>query len=392
MTNLLVKLFIKNEDKTEDSKVREQYGILASLVGIVCNIILFLVKISIGILINSISVMADAFNNLSDAASSIISFVGVKLSNRPADKEHPFGHGRFEYLAALVVAFLVIEVGITCFKSSFNKILHPESINFNLILLLILCISVSIKIWLGFFNRKLGKRINSSVMKATATDAFGDVIITSATILSIVIGKLTGLMIDGYMGFLVSIFVIIAGINIARETFEPLIGEAVSPEMYRKITKIVESYDGIIGSHDLIVHNYGPTSFMATIHAEVPNTIDIEVAHETIDQIEREILREHNIFLVIHMDPVEVKDESVLKYKDKILEIIMNYEKEASIHDFRVVRGDKQINLIFDLVVPYSYSEEEKNKLIEYLNIESHKVDERFKLIVTAENSFIAKE
>lgn len=392
MTELLVKLLIKDKNNIEDNRVREQYGVLASIVGIICNFILFLIKLTIGLIINSISVMADAFNNLSDAASSIISFVGVKISNRPADKEHPFGHGRFEYLAAIVVAFLVIEVGISCFKSSFQKILHPEAINFNLILLLILCISVTIKIWLGLFNRKLGNRINSTVMKATSTDAFGDVFITSATILSIVIGKVTGLKIDGYMGFVVSVFVIIAGINIARETFEPLIGEAVSPEMYRKITQLVESYDGIIGSHDLIVHNYGPTNIMATIHAEVPNTIDIEVAHETIDQIEREILKEYNIFLVIHMDPVEVRDELVLKYKNTIQNIIYQFEKEASIHDFRMVRGDKQINMIFDLVVPYSYSEEDKKKIIDEITEESLKVDERLKLIITAENSYVAHE
>ncbi|BCN29734.1 cation diffusion facilitator family transporter [Anaeromicropila herbilytica] len=391
MTTLLVSLFVKDKDNVENSKVREQYGVLTSVVGIFCNFILFLTKFTIGMMINSISVMADAFNNLSDAASSIISFIGVKLSSRPADKEHPFGHGRSEYLSALIVAFLVIQVGFSCFKSSFDKILHPESVQFNIILLVILCLSVTVKVWLGLFNRKLGNRINSSVMKATSADAFGDVIITSATILSVIIGKLSGLKIDGYMGFIVSILVIYAGFNIAKETIEPLIGEAVSPELYRKITNIVESYDGIVGSHDLIVHNYGPTNSMATIHAEVPNTVDIEDAHETIDRIEREILREHNIFLVIHMDPIEVKDENVLKYKEMTKEIINKYDEEASLHDFRVVRGDKRINLIFDLVVPFSYKEEDNENIIEYVTNGVTQIDDRLKLVITVEKSFIAK-
>lgn len=391
MTELLVRMFIKDSSQIENKKVREQYGILGSVVGIICNLILFGIKLTIGLLIQSISVMADAFNNLSDAASAIISFIGVKLSSRPADKEHPFGHGRFEYLSALIIAFLIIEVGFSCFKSSFQKITHPEKIYFNLTALLILCISVTLKLWLGAFNRKLGKRINSTVMKATAADSFGDVIITSVTILSIVISRVIGINMDGYMGIVVSIFVMIAGINIARETFEPLLGEAVSPEMYQKITKLVEGYQGIVGSHDLIVHNYGPSSIMATIHAEVPNTVDIEEAHETIDKIEREILREHNIFLVIHMDPVEIKDETVLKYKNMISEIVNQYEREASIHDFRVVNGNKQINLIFDLVVPFSYQKADSDKMLTKISEEVRKIDNRLNLMITIENSFIAR-
>lgn len=390
MTNLLVKLFVKNSNQIDNKKVREEYGLLGSVVGIVCNLLLFLIKLVIGMVMNSISVMADAFNNLSDAASGLISFVGVKLANRPADKEHPFGHGRFEYLSALIVAFLILQVGFSCFKSSVEKILHPEELNFNIILLVILCISVTIKIWLGLFNKKLGNRINSTVMKATSADAFGDVFITSATIVSIIITKATGLKVDGYIGFIVSIFVLLSGINIAKETFEPLLGEAVTPEMYHKITKIVESYDGIIGSHDLIVHNYGPSNIMATIHAEVPNTVDIEEAHETIDRIEREILREHNIFLVIHMDPVEVKDEKVLEYKTMVQQIVYQYEEKASIHDFRVVNGEKQVNLIFDLVVPYSYTKEDNRRIMMNLSEEVAKIDIRLNLVITAENSFIA--
>ncbi|ROR28668.1 cation diffusion facilitator family transporter [Mobilisporobacter senegalensis] len=389
MTEFLVKLFVKDREKIEQSKVRTSYGILSSVVGVVCNIILFAVKISIGLAIHSISVMADAFNNLSDASSGIISFIGVKLANRPADKEHPFGHGRFEYLSAFVVAFLVLQVGFTCFKNAISKIIHPESMEFNIILVGILCISVLLKLWLGLFNRKLGNRINSSVMKATSADAFGDVLITVVTIVAIVVEKLTGFKVDGYMGLVVSLFVLYAGYNIAKETIEPLIGEAVNPELYEKITTMVENYDGIVGSHDLIVHNYGPTHTMASIHAEVPNDIDFEVAHETIDRIERDAQKELGIFLVIHMDPIEVNDTKVLSIKNMVIDTVKEYDEGATIHDFRMVNGEEQINLIFDLVVAHSYSEDKEYKLIQDVMEAVAEKDKRYQCIITLEHSFI---
>jgi cation diffusion facilitator family transporter len=390
MTLFLVKFFIKDYEQTSRTKVRTAYGVLASVVGIVCNIILFGIKVGIGLFINSISVMADAFNNLSDAASSIIGLVGVKLAERPADKEHPFGHGRFEYIAALAVSFLILQVGLSCLKSAFSKVLNPEVVGFSWVIVIILGISVLLKIWLSFFNKNLGNRINSSVMKATAADALGDVLITTATILSIVIGKLTGFAIDGWMGLIVSVFVLIAGVNIAKETLEPLLGEAVDREVYNTITSKVESYEGIIGSHDLIVHNYGPSHTMATIHAEVRNDINLEEAHETIDLIERDILRELSIFLVIHMDPVEVNDRKVLDKKKMIVDVIHQIEPKANIHDFRIVNGEHQINLIFDLVVPYSYNEKQEKDLLEKINEELQKLDARYQTVITIENSFIA--
>ncbi|MDF2941233.1 MAG: putative rane protein [Herbinix sp.] len=391
LTELLVRLFVKDNTKVEDHKVRTSYGILSSIVGVICNIILFGVKMAVGLIINSISVMADAFNNLSDAASSIISFIGVKLADRPADKEHPFGHGRFEYIAALAVAFLILQVGFSLFKSSFDKVLHPEAINFNPILVGILCVSVLVKVWLMLFNRKLGKRINSTVMKATSTDAMGDIVVTSATIISAIIAGLTGLKIDGYMGLIVSLFVMLAGFRIARETLEPLLGQAIEREVYEKITKMVESYEGINGTHDLIIHNYGPTHRMATIHAEVPNNINFEQAHETIDQIERDVLAKLDIFLVIHMDPIEVNDAMVLEKKQMVLSIIKGLEAEASIHDFRIVNGEHQINLIFEMVVPYSYSKAEEQKLLSKIIEEVRSHDSRYQCIITMENSFIAE-
>ncbi len=390
MTQLLVKLFIKDYDKVEQSSVRTAYGVLSSVVGIICNIILFGIKLIIGFLINSISVTADAFNNLSDAASSIIGFIGVKLAERPADKEHPFGHGRFEYISAFVVSFLILQVGFSCFKSSFTKVLNPETIGFSWLMVIILGISVLLKLWLSVFNKTLGKRINSSVMKATSADSLGDVLITSATVISIIIGKITGLAIDGWMGLIVSVFVLIAGFNIAKDTLEPLLGEAVDHEIYQSITDMVESYDGIIGSHDLIVHNYGPSHIMATIHAEVPNDVNLEEIHEIIDSIERDILREKGIFIVIHMDPIEINDSKVLEKKNMVIGIVKELEPEATIHDFRVVNGESQINLIFDLVVPYSYSELQEQEMLFKVEENIRKIDSKYQCVITIENSYIA--
>ena len=365
MTELLVRLFISNKDEVQDSKVRTAYGVLASIVGICLNIVLFAVKLTAGLLLNSISVMADAFNNLSDAASSVISFVGVKLAGRPADAEHPFGHGRYEYIAALAVSFLVLQVGFSCLRSAVGKILRPERVEFQPVLILVLSVTILLKLWLAFFNRKLGRRINSKVMQATAADATGDVLVTGATVLSLIIGKYSGLAVDGYMGAVVSVVVLAAGIGIAKDTLKPLLGEAVAPEVYELLTKKVESYDGILGTHDLIVHNYGPTHSMATIHAEVPNDVGIETAHELIDRIERETLHDLDIFLVIHMDPVEVRDKAVGACKLRVAELVCELEPAASIHDFRMVKGEERITLIFDLVVPYSYEPESERGLLD---------------------------
>jgi len=391
LTELLVKLFVKNKEKTEEQAVRTSYGILSSIVGMICNLILFGIKMMVGILINSISVMADAFNNLSDAASSVISFIGVKLAERPADKEHPFGHGRFEYIAALAVAFLVLQVGVSLFQSSFSKVLKPEEVIFNPYLVGILCVSILVKVWMMLFNRKLGKRINSTVMKATAADSLGDVMVTSATIVSAIIAGLTGLKIDGYMGLVVSIIVMLAGFRIAKDTLEPLLGQAIDHEVYQRITNMVESYEGIVGSHDLIIHSYGPTHRMATIHAEVPSDINFEKAHETIDRIERDVLEKLDIFLVIHMDPLEVNDVFVLEKKEFIINIVISMEPKATIHDFRIINGEHQINLIFDLVLPYTYKKAEEQKLLYSIVEEVRQQDSRYQCIITMENSFIAE-
>ncbi len=392
MTDLLVRLFVKDNKNITDKNVRTSYGILTSVVGVISNVILFVVKLVIGFIINSISVMADAFNNLSDAASSIISFIGVKLANRPADKEHPFGHGRAEYIAALAVSFLILQVGFSLFKNSVAKIFNPEDVIFNPILIGILVVSVFVKLWLMVFNRKLGKRINSSVMMATAADSFGDVLITSTTIISAILAGAFGWQIDGYVGVLASVFVIIAGINIARDTLVPLLGEPVDRELYHKVTDFVEAYDGIVGSHDLIIHSYGPSHLMGTIDAEVPNDIGMEKAHDIIDQIEKDVLKELDIFLVIHMDPIEVNDHEILEKIDMVEGILEDLDPNVSCHDFKVINEGDNINLIFDLLVPLSYTIEDEEKLEKDIEERVKKIDSKYQTFITVKNSYVEEE
>ena len=392
MTDFLVNKFIKDSTNIESTEVRTRYGMLASVVGIFCNVLLFSVKLTIGLILSSLAVTADAFNNLSDAASSIISFIGVKMAGKPADAEHPFGHGRIEYIAALIVSFLVIEVGFTFCKSSISKILHPEEISFDLVPFVILILSILVKLWMAFFNNKLGKRIDSKVMLATAADSLGDVITTSATVLSIIICHFTSINVDAIAGLIVSAIVIWSGISIAKDTLEPLIGERVPAELYQKITDIVESYDGIVGTHDLIVHNYGPNRSMATIHAEVPNDINIDVSHEIIDKIERNVKKDLNILLVIHMDPVEMRDEEVLSLREKTSRIVHALDPELNFHDFRVLKENEQRNLIFDLVIPDSYSEKDANRVMHQLVSLLHEMDENVECIITLDRSFEAPE
>ena len=378
MTDFLVKLFVKNHQDTDNTDVRTSYGVLSSIVGTICNVLLFAAKLLIGLFMHSLAIMADAFNNLSDAASSVISFIGVKMANKPADKEHPFGHGRIEYIAALIVSFLVIEVGFTFFKSSIEKIRNPQEISFEWIPFLFLVLSVGVKLWMSLFNRKLGKRIQSKVMLATSADSLGDVITTSATIVSILICHFTSVNIDAYAGLLVSLIVMWAGISIAKDTLEPLIGQGADPDLYRRITKEVKAYDWNDGTHDLIVHNYGPGRSIASIHAEVPRDVNIEVSHEIIDKIEREVGAKLNILLVIHMDPVETHDAAL--------------DPELMFHDFRVVKGQERINLIFDLEIPFSYGQKESERVAGQIRALMKEIDPRFECVIDMDKSFIAAE
>ena len=392
MTHWLLRLFVKNSDRTQDPGVRAAYANLACVAGILCNVLLFAAKVTVGWMINSISVMADGFNNLSDAASSVISFVGVKMAEKPVDADHPFGHGRIEYISAFIVAFLVIQVGFSLFQTSIGKIRNPEEMTFQLFPVLVLLLSIAVKLWLGMFNRSLGKRIHSSVMMAAAADSLGDVAATSATILSLLVFGLFDRNIDGIVGLAVSVVVMIAGVNIARDTLAPLIGQPIDPKVYRQISDFVEKYDGIAGTHDLIVHNYGPSRSMASIHAEVPRDQDIEVSHEIVDKIERDCARQLGIFLVIHMDPVETRDKQVLDLKKEVEEVLKNLDARLDFHDFRVVTGKERINLIFDLVVPREYNAAMRETIKAKIAEELHKKDQRYCCVITVENSYVAEE
>ena len=392
MTNFIVKRFIKDHEQINKMSVRTAYGLVASIVGIFCNVLLFAVKFVTGLWLHSISVIADSFNNLSDAGSSIISFAGVKMASKPADEEHPFGHGRMEYIAALIVAFLVIEVGFSFLKDAIGKISEPQEIQFHMISVIILLLSVGVKLWLSVFNRKLGKKINSKVMLATATDSMGDVVTTLATIVSILVYQFAGANIDAFVGIGVSGVIMWAGVGIARDTLEPLLGEAVPNDVYKQITTFVESYEGVLGTHDLIVHNYGPGRSMASVHAEVPNDVDVEISHEIIDRIERDTLKELGIYLVIHMDPIEINNEQLKNAKQQTIAAVSEIDETLSIHDFRMVTGENQINLIFDLVVPISYSKEKRKELCKSLRKKMYQIDARYQCVIQVESSFIAEE
>lgn len=391
MTDFLVKLFIKDYNNIKSGEVRTRYGMMASAVGICCNVLLFLAKLMTGLFINSISVMADAFNNLSDAASSIIGFIGVRMAEKPADEDHPFGHGRIEYIAAFIVAFIVIQVGFSLFKTSFGKIRNPELLYFQPVSLVVLSLSIAVKLWMGLFNRKLGKRISSTVMMATAADSLGDTLTTSAAMLSLIVFGIWGVNIDGVVGVVVSVVVMIAGLNIAKDTLAPLIGQAIDPEVYTQINDFVKSFEGIEGTHDLIVHNYGPSRSMASIHAEVPNNVEIEKSHEVIDQIEREALRCLNLLLVIHMDPVDMEDSRVNGLKAMVEAVIEEEDSRLSYHDFRVVEGRDRINLIFDLVVPRDYKQDGQKNLKTRITEAVQLKDARCCCVITIENSFCAE-
>lgn len=364
-TDLLIRIFVKDYKNTANREVRQRYGYLSGYAGIISNIILFLLKISIGLYLNSIAVMADAFNNLSDVGSSVVTIFGFMMSGKPADKEHPFGHGRFEYIAAMVVSLMVIVVGFEFVKSSIKKIVNPEELRFNIFTFTLLLSSIVVKIWLAFFNRKIGKTIGSKVMEATAFDSLSDVIATSVVALSLVASRWIAVPIDGYVGLAVSIFILYNGYNLIKETLNPLLGEAPDENLVKSIIEKTLSYKGVIGIHDLIVHNYGPGRIVASIHAEMPYSMDIMEAHDIIDQAEKEISEELGLHLVIHMDPINTDDKLVQTAKAHVIDILKDFPHELTIHDFRVVGNEKHMNVIFDMVVPYEFKEKDEKELIE---------------------------
>lgn len=387
LTEQLVCRFIKTPDKVKDTAVRTAYGKLAGMAGIVSNVLLFLLKLLAGVLSGSVAVVADAFNNLSDAGSSVVTLIGFRLSGAPADEKHPFGHGRVEYLSALSVAALIMLAGVELASSAFEKILHPEKAEFSWLTTAILVASILVKLWMSHFNRQIGKRIHSQALFAAATDSRNDVICTGVVLLSSLFTELTAVSVDGYVGMAVALFVVWAGFSVMRETISPLLGEAPPPELVEDIRRIVLSHDGVVGIHDLIVHNYGPGRCLVSLHAEVPAKGDILHSHEVIDNIERLLMQELNVISCIHMDPVDTENEQVSMLRTITETILGDMDTALSLHDFRVVFGEERTNVIFDVVVPFNYPH--TDDLQKEIQRRLQMVDSHLFVVLTVEHSFV---
>lgn len=388
MIKFLVKTFVKNYEKTDDKDVRESYSVLGGVLGGICNLFLFAVKLFIGMAMKSIAIMSDAFNNLSDMGSCCVAVIGAKLSNRRPDREHPYGHGRIEYISSLIVSFLIMLVGFELFKSSFDKILHPEEIVFSLPMMIILAMSLLVKFWMYLCYTYIGKTIDSSVMRATARDSVNDVISTSAVIAATVIGYFLPFSIDGYIGVIVAIYIMYGGFGLTKETIGLLLGTPPSPELISQISDEIMKAEEICGIHDLIVHDYGPGRKFASVHAEIPESSDIVHAHEVIDEIERDVAEKLGISLVIHMDPIADKDETVLAMKKLVLETAQEIDNSITIHDFRITNGDKNINAIFDIVIRDNYDDAERKEIVEKLKKLVAEKDPRLNLVVTIDEVY----
>ncbi len=387
MHTILIKLFIHDSENTTNPKVREAYGTLGSVTGIVVNLLLAVAKYIAGFISGSISVTADAINNLSDAGSSIISLIGVKVSAKPADRDHPYGHGRIEYMSALGVAVLVFLMGIELLKSSIDKIINPVPVKFSAVSLVILLVSIAAKLWLGFFNKKLGKKINSAPMMAVMKDSFSDCLATSVAAVSIIISAFSDINVDGFLGVFVAGFILLAGFNILKETMGELLGKPPEKEFVEAIENKILSYDLVVGVHDLIIHDYGPQRRFASVHAEVPSNADVMECHDIIDLIERDIMAEYGLLISIHMDPIVVDDERINELRKLTSETVKDICEEMSIHDFRVVDGPTHTNLIFDLIIPHKY-ELSNDEICRLIDKKLSKIDERYFTVITVEHSF----
>lgn len=381
MTEFLLKLFIKNYKNTDDIAVRRAYGTLSGVSGIILNILLFVVKLIAGIISGAISVIADAFNNLSDAGSSVVTLIGFKLASKKRDAKHPFGHGRIEYVSGLIVSFIIIMVGFELLKSSFEKILSPEPVIFGIVPIIILVFSISVKLFMAVFNRRLGKMINSGVLKAVSIDSISDVFATTAVLLGLIIAHFCGFNPDGYIGLLVAGFIMFSGIKAANETLSPLLGAPPDPEFVEKIKKCVLDHSEVIGVHDLIVHDYGPDRQMISLHAEVPDTASIVDIHDTIDLVEMELQTKFGCSCTIHMDPIAANDEFANMLKVKLNEKLKNIDLRLSFHDFRYVTGQTHTNLIFDVEAPFDVPLSD-DELISRIKTAVHDIDESYFAVV----------
>ncbi|MBQ7661454.1 MAG: cation transporter [Clostridia bacterium] len=389
MSDLLIRTFIKDYQSTSTPAVRNAYGKLAGLVGILCNLLLCVGKLTVGMLFGSMAVTADAFNNLSDAASGVISFLGFKLAGKPADEDHPYGHARYEYLSGLIVSILILLIGVELLKSSFDKILHPTPVLFSPLTVAILIVSILVKLWMAAFNRKIGTRIDSQALIATAADSRNDVISTSAVLISTLVSYILHIETDSYMGLLVAAFIIYNAFGLIHDTTDPLLGRAPDPDLILKIRDKVLSYPGVFGIHDLMIHDYGPGNQFASLHVEVAAETDVLENHDMIDNIEHDIQSEFGIHTVIHMDPIITKDEAVGDLRHWLSDRVREIDPVLSIHDLRVVAGPTHTNLVFDCVVPTGYSipaPELRRAICEKVA----KARPEYNCVITVENSIAA--
>lgn len=388
MVTLLARLCIKDYRNTENPSVRGAYGILCSIVGIVLNLLLFAGKYLAGSLSGSLAIMADAFNNLSDAASSFVTLIGFRFAGRGPDTDHPFGHGRYEYIAGLVVSFLILWMGIELGQSSIEKILHPEAMEGGWLTVLILLASIAVKFYMHLYNRRIGQKIDSAAMKATAMDSLSDSIATAVVLICTVIYLATDVNLDGWGGGLVALFIIYTGITSIRDTLSPLLGQAPDPEYVQKIETIVKAHPEILGIHDLVVHDYGPGHRLISLHGEVSGDGDIYVIHDVIDRIEQELHDKLGCEAVIHMDPIAANDEHVNAMREKVEELLARWDSRISLHDFRMVEGPTHTNLIFDAVVPQDLAatEEEAQKKIAQLIAQ---LGEQYRAVVKIDRFYV---
>lgn len=387
MTDLLIKLFIKDYKNAESEGVRVKLGILSGIVGIVLNVILSVFKMIFGAITKSVSIIADGANNIFDAISSVISLAGFKISGKPADDEHPFGHGRVEYVSALTLAFFILIMGVELIKTSIDKFSNPEAVVFSVPAVVVLIFSILGKIWLAVFNRKIGKAVNSVTVDAVVTDSIGDIAATSCSLIALVASKFTDWPVDAIMGIVVALVIIYAGIDIIRGTMGPLLGEPPEKDIVEKLEQLVLSYDGVVGIHDLVLHSYGHSKIYGSLHAEVPADIDILHSHDTIDLIEREIKEKLGIEISIHMDPI-INDERTHELKDMVIRTVTGICSDATVHDFRIVDGPTHTNLIFDVVLPRKakYNEQEFKELA---GLKIRAEDERFFTVINVDRSYM---
>ncbi len=388
MITLLSRWFIRDRDHVTDPAVRRAYGQLCGLAGIGLNVLLFIGKFLAGTISGSIAITADAFNNLSDAGSSVITLLGFRLAGRKPDPEHPFGHGRIEYISGLIVSGLILLMGAELAKTSFDKILHPAAVDFSVIAMVILAVSILVKLYMSLYNRRIGKKINSAAMAATAADSISDAISTSAVLAAMLVAKFSGLMIDGYVGMIVAVLILISGVKAAKETIAPLLGQAPETEFVQQIERIVMSHPPICGIHDLVVHDYGPGRVMISLHAEVPAGGDMLELHDVIDNAEIALRRELNCEAVIHMDPIVTDDGITSELRAKVSKLVKTIDERITIHDFRIVPGNTHTNLIFDAVVPFDIgiSAQEVSERISRLVSE---MDSNYFAVVLVEHSYV---